>query len=120
MSRRKVNENETSEQTKARKELEAIASNSTRAEQLVWKRKFERLNLIYDDIAPIELEIVKLINHKIPLMDKLEELRIEMSNACVHPFHFLVHCDNSIKCKFCEKIISIPKKRRYKDGTKKV
>ena len=43
MARRKKPENETTEQTRARRTLESIADNATRSEKVSWDRKMDNM-----------------------------------------------------------------------------
>jgi hypothetical protein len=58
-------------------------------------------------LRPLEEQILKLINEKQPILDKVAELRIVMQAECVHPFEYLVHKDSFIECKFCNKRMNL-------------
>ncbi len=103
MARRKNPENETEEQRKIRKVKEKIANGPKRSEKISWNRKMRNLEALYEEIKPIEDEILELLAKKQPIFDKMQEIREEMTNECIHPFDYLVVKDDYIICKFCNK-----------------
>jgi GTP1/Obg family GTP-binding protein len=108
MSRARKPEGETAEQAEARQALEAIANHATRSEKTSWKRKRDNIEKAIAELSPIEQEILDLMAKKVPLIDKIAELRQEMVETCVHPIDQLVLHENHIVCKFCNKRMSIP------------
>ena len=88
------------------KDLEAIGALSTKAEKLHWKRNHAKIVTIMERLSPIEQQIIELQNEKIPLMDEITKIREGMVSICVHPQDFLIHHNDHIYCKFCERKLS--------------
>lgn len=105
---------------KERIEINAINMMALKNEKLKWNRLHERMTKLLESIKPIEDEILKLYNDKIPIMDDITNLRIEMVATCVHPKDMLVHNGDHILCKFCDTKLSIPTKKREPDGIKDI
>jgi len=108
MARRKNPENETTEEKNIRQHLDGVADNSSRSEKVSWNRKMDNMVKLMASLRPIEEEIVRLSNQKIPVFDEIQELRKVMVLECVHPFDYLLHKEDHISCKFCNKNLSIP------------
>lgn len=104
MARRKKPENETTEQARARRTLEAIADSATRSEKVSWDRKMDNMVTLLAKLKPIEEEIIDLMAKKQPVIDEITALRREMVKDCVHPFtHLVFQHDGTVQCKFCMK-----------------
>ena len=104
MARRKKPENETTEQTRARRTLESIADNATRSEKVSWDRKMDNMVTLLSKLKPIEEGILDLMAQKQPIIDDIAALRREMVKDCVHPFtHLVFQQDGTVQCKFCMK-----------------
>lgn len=110
MSRSRKPEGETTEQTENRQVLETIANFATRSEKTSWKRKRDNIEKAIADLKPIEDQILDLVAKKMPLMDRIAELRTEMVESCVHPIDQIVVDHDHVVCKFCDKRMSITKK----------
>jgi hypothetical protein len=87
--------------------LQTIASKATRNERVAWNRKRDKMKNIYAELKPIEDQILDLMSQKIPVYDKMSELRKMMVEDCVHPIDLLVEMDDHVLCKFCNKKIYI-------------
>lgn len=101
-------------------EINAINMMAIKSEKIKWSRYTERMNKILQKIEPIEDKILDLLQTKQPYLDEIELLRLEMIDMCVHPKHLLIHNGNHITCKFCNKMFSIPTKKREPDGIKTI
>ena len=108
MARRKKPEDETQEQARERRILEAVANNSNRSEKTSWNRKMDNMVSLLAKLRPIEEKIIELQAEKMPIMDDVNELRQTMVNECVHPYEFLSLNDDHVECKFCGKKMGIP------------
>jgi len=109
MARRKKPENETDAQMEQRLLLERISNASNRSEKTAWKRKFNNMEKLLDELRPIEEKIMTIISEeKQPLIDKIAELRGIMVNGCVHPYEHLCVKDGYVECKFCNKKLKVP------------
>jgi len=109
MSRQKAPENETFEQQTERLIFETISNFSNRSEKTSWKRKRDNIANIIEQLKPLEAEILAITAKKLPLMDQIALTRIEMVESCIHPIEDLVLHEGHVRCKFCEKTMSIPK-----------
>ena len=109
MARRKSPENETEEQRTERQHLEAVANVANRSEKTAWNRKMNNMVSLLAKLRPLEDKILELIEQKQPILDDVAELRGVMVNECIHPYEYLLHEGDHVKCKFCDKSISIPK-----------
>lgn len=103
MARMKKPENETPEEAAIRHVMETISSVATRNEKVSWNRKMDSLQDLLDQIRPIEDKIIDLLASKQPIMDEMQEIRKEMVKDCVHPYTHLIHKDDHVVCKFCNK-----------------
>jgi hypothetical protein len=107
MARRKIPENETPEEALIRQQLETVANNATRSEKTSWNRKMDNMVKLIAVLRPIEEQILDLMAQKMPVIDSVSALRATMVKECIHPIDNLVHKDDHIICKFCDKKISI-------------
>lgn len=108
MARRKKPENETAEQTKIRRQLEAVADSATRGEKVSWDRKMDNMVTLLANLKPIEDAIIDLMAQKMPIIDEITALRREMVKDCVHPYtHIQTQEDGTIQCKFCMKTFQV-------------
>lgn len=114
MARQRKPENETPEQARVRQMLESIANNSDRSEKTSWNRKMDNMVKLISKLSPIEDQIAELEAQKWPILDEVQELRNLMVKECIHPYDHLVYHDNHVRCKFCNKNISVP--REFQDG----
>ena len=103
MARLKKPENETENEALIRREKETIANNATRNEKVSWDRKMDNMVSLLAQLEPIENQITDLMAQKLPIIDKIQSLRNDMVRECVHPFTHLVHHDDYVVCKFCNK-----------------
>ena len=60
-------------------------------------------------MRPLEEQILKIIEQKIPIFDAIQELRLTMVKECIHPYDHLTYFENHVRCKFCDRRISVPK-----------
>lgn len=103
MARKLKPVNETPEEAEIRQTIEGIANNATRSEKVSWHRKMDNLVQLLAELTPIEDEILALIvEKKIPIMDKVQELRGVMVNECIHPLDYLEEKGDHVECKFCQ------------------
>lgn len=93
----------TEEQIK--KDIDIIAGNSENAAKLAWRRKKKKLEELIDQLKPYEQKILELYQERMPILDKITELREVMVQECIHPKDQLVHKGTHVECKFCNKII---------------
>lgn len=108
MARRKKPENETPEQTKTRRMLEAVSDSATRGEKVSWDRKMDNMVSLLSTLKPIEDQIIDLMTQKMPIIDEITALRREMVRDCVHPYtHLQSQPDGSVQCKFCMKSFQV-------------
>ena len=108
MARKKKPENETVEQMKERKVFETISNAANRCEKTSWNRKLDNMVKILARLRPIEQRILDIIEkEKLPIQDEIQKLRETMVHDCVHPYEYLVMEDNHVRCKFCERKLSI-------------
>lgn len=105
MPRKKKPINETKIQTEQRKQLENISNSYSRSEKTAWKRKLKNMEKLIALLNPIEDQLLELQAQKDAIVDDVILLRAVMVNECVHPFDYLVHNDDHIVCKFCNKKI---------------
>lgn len=108
MSRRKKPEVETLDEEIVRRIKEEIANNANRSEKTSWNRKMDNMVRLLAEIKPIEDQIIGLHEKKIPIFDEIQTLRKEMLRDCVHPYEYVLVEKDHAKCKFCEKLISLP------------
>lgn len=109
MGRRKKPDNETPEEAIDRLLLESIANHANRSEKTAWKHKLGKMNVLLEQLQPIEDKILQIISEeKQPLMDKIADLRGIMVNECVHPYEYLIKKDGFVECKFCNKKLRVP------------
>lgn len=108
MARKKIPENETTDETILRQTKESISNNSNRSEKTSWNRKMDNMVKLITRLQPLEEKIIELQNEKIPVFDELQKLRLTMVNECIHPFEYLVISEDHALCKFCSKKVSLP------------
>ncbi len=109
MARRKKPEEETLDETTTRRIKEEISNAANRSEKTSWNRKMDNMVKLLAALRPIEDKIIELQAKKIPLFDEIQALRLQMVNECIHPFEMLlINCD-CVRCKFCDRRISLPK-----------
>lgn len=109
MARQRKPENETTEESHTRQLLETIANNADRSEKTSWNRKMDNMVKLIAKMKPIEENILELSEQKMPIFDDIQELRLIMVKECVHPFDHLTYFEDHVRCKFCERRISVPK-----------
>lgn len=114
MARQRKPENETIDQARTRQLLESIANNADRSEKTSWNRKMENMVKLITKLRPLEEKVLELEEKKLPIIDDIQELRLTMVKECVHPFDHLVYFENHVRCKFCNRRISVP--RDFVDG----
>jgi len=88
-----------------KEDLDRVSRFPENADKLSWRRKLEKMEKFLTELEPIEEEIFELYQQKIPIMDKVTQLRKIMVDECIHPKDHLVHKGTHIECKFCNKII---------------
>lgn len=88
-----------------KKDLTKVAGFADNAEKLAWRRKLKKMELLLEELQPIEDKILELYMKKIPIMDKVDAIREGMSLECIHPKEYLVHRGTHVECKFCNKLI---------------
>lgn len=89
-------------------ELNEIHANVPKNERQAWDRKMNNIVKWLAELRPIEEEIEDLMAKKVPIFDKIQNLREEMVAECIHPLNHLIHMGDHVKCKFCETRISRP------------
>lgn len=111
MARRKKPENETNEDAKIRRALEAVADSATRSEKVSWDRKMDNMVALLAKLRPIEEQLSDLMVKKMELVDTISALRHQMVRECVHPFDSLTYFDDGVRCKFCNHTFNKPPKQ---------
>lgn len=86
-------------------DLTNVAGFADNAEKLAWRRKLKKMETYLEDLQPFEDRILEIYMEKQPLMDKIEKVRQEMTEECIHPKEYLVHRGTHVECKFCNKLI---------------
>lgn len=108
MARRKRPEVESTDETTQRRVKEEISNNANRSEKTSWNRKMDNMVKLLAEIRPIEEQIITLTEKKIPIFDEIQSLRKQMVQDCVHPYEYVLVEKDHAKCKFCERLISLP------------
>jgi hypothetical protein len=108
MARRKKPETESMDETTQRRLKEEISNNANRSEKTSWNRKMDNMVKLLAELRPIEDQIIALHEKKVPLFDEIQLLRKEMVKDCVHPYEYVLVLTDHAKCKFCERLISLP------------
>lgn len=90
-----------------KQQLEDVSKHSDKNERLSWNRKKQKMQGFIKELEPIQEEMLKLIQKKQPILDKIEELRAVMVKECIHPIDYLAHKETHIECKFCNSKIRI-------------
>lgn len=99
---------------KIKSDLDKIATYRDKNERLSWKRKKDKIELMVEELKPIEDAIMKLIaDEREPRLREIEELRSVMIKECIHPRDQLVHYGTHVECKFCEAKIGVVDTRTY-------
>lgn len=109
MARQRKPENETSDQSRIRQMLEAIANNADRSEKTSWNRKMDNMIKLIAKLRPLQDKILALEKQKVPTLNAISDLRGTMVKECIHPFDHLTYFENHIRCKFCDRRISVPR-----------
>jgi hypothetical protein len=58
-------------------------------------------------LSPIEDQLLEFNAQKDAIVDDVILLRGIMVNECVHPYDYLIHKEDHIVCKFCNKRIGM-------------
>jgi len=114
MARQRKPKDETVDQARIRQLLESIANNADRSEKTSWNRKMDNMIKLIAKLRPLEEKIIELEEQKLPIIDDVNLLRQVMVKECVHPFDHLTYFENHVRCKFCDRRISVP--REFIDG----
>ena len=114
MARQRKPENESIDQARTRQLLESIANNADRSEKTSWNRKMDNMIKLIAKLRTLEEKVLALEEKKLPIIDDIQELRLTMVKECVHPFDHLTYFENHVRCKFCNRRISVP--RGFNDG----
>lgn len=108
MARKKIPENETTEQAAERKLFDKISNSANRSEKTSWNRKMDNMVKLLAKLKPIEDKILDIIEkEKMPIQDEIHELRQLMVKECIHPSEYLVQENGWVRCKFCERRLTI-------------
>lgn len=102
-------ETETTElsQKEKNEQMRKVYNFRNKSEKLSWIRKKKRIEKLIDDLKPFEEEILRIIEQKQPIIDKINKIRQDMKKDCVHPRDHLIHEGTHILCKFCNTKIKI-------------
>lgn len=87
--------------------IEAIISRVSIKELSSWKRMMKKMVSLIDEIRPIEDAILLLTTQKMPIFDRIQELRMIMVSTCIHPKEHLVVQEGHVLCKFCDKRLRV-------------
>lgn len=109
MARNKIPENETEAEAVDRIAFETISNFANRSEKTSWKRKRDNIELLIEQLRPIEQRILDITAEKLPILDQIATIRNEMVETCIHPLEDLTMYEDHIVCKFCERKMSIPR-----------
>ena len=101
-------------------EINAINMMALKNEKLKWNRLHDKMQKYLDKIQPFEEQILDIQKKRAPIIDDIDYLRIEMVDTCIHPKDLLIHNGDHILCKFCNKKLSIPLKKRTPHGIEKI
>lgn len=108
MARRKKPQEENPQEERERSLIEVVCNHAKRSEKTSWNRKMDNMVKLMAKLRPIEQQIQELQVAKMPIIDEITDLRLQMVKECVHPYEYLVLNTNNITCKFCEKKIGLP------------
>jgi small-conductance mechanosensitive channel len=108
MGRIKKAEGETPEEAHKRRVLEKVANHANRSEKTSWQRKYKNMQAVYNELKPVEDEILDLLNQKQRMLDDITAMRQVMVDECIHPYELLILNEDHIECKFCNKKLSVP------------
>ena len=108
MGRIKKGLDESPAEANKRRVLEKVANHANRSEKTSWQRKYKNMQIVINELTPIEEQVLELMTKKNELVDKITAQRIIMVDECIHPYELLILADDHIECKFCNKKISIP------------
>jgi uncharacterized coiled-coil protein SlyX len=86
-----------------------ISTKVTKSDKMSWDRKYRNMQKLVDKLTPIETQLLDLNEKRRVLGDQVETLRQVMVHECIHPANQLVHNEDHIVCKFCNRKLSIPK-----------
>lgn len=85
-----------------------ITKQSDALDKSAWSRKHDKLQELVKNVNKISEKILELEAEKMPFIDEITDLRMQMINECCHPEEYLVEKeDGSIECKFCYKTIEV-------------
>lgn len=108
MARRKKPENESEQETKHRRLLEEISNFSTRSEKTSWNRKMDNMVKLLAKLNQVEARLIEItVKEKQPVQDEVAELRMSMVRECIHPFEQLILHEEHVRCKFCNRNMSM-------------
>lgn len=107
MSRPKKPSNETNDEAAIRRQMESVANAANRSEKVSWERKMNNMMSCLEKLTPIEDQILDLMASKLPIIDKISEIRSDMVFQCIHPMEQLSHNGDHIECKFCNRKFSL-------------
>lgn len=93
------------------RDLKNVANIKDKNEKLSWTRRQKKIEVMVEEMQPIEDKIMALMTERQEVLDKIQELRRSMIKECIHPKNSLVHKDTHIECKFCNAKLSIPRER---------
>jgi len=111
MARQKINKSESEKDKKERLDIELITKKISKNDKLNWKRSYDKMHrILVTELQPLEEQIINLQVLKIPVFDKITEIRNKLVNECIHPKDMLIHKGNYIECKFCGSKITIQSK----------
>lgn len=109
MARQRKPDNETTEETRVRQLLEAVANNANRSEKTSWNRKMDNMVKLLAQLRPLEQQVLEIMEKKQPIIDDIMQLRTTMVQECIHPYDHLTFFNDHVRCKFCDRRISVPK-----------
>ena len=112
MARKKKPVNENPSEADIRLDLESVSNVASRSEKTSWNRKMNNMVKFLSLLKPIEDSILELSAQKEPIFDEIQILREAMIKECTHPYEYLLHQEDHIICKFCNKKLGIPKREK--------
>lgn len=93
------------------RDFKNVVNVKDKNEKLSWTRRQKKMELMVEEMQPLDEGIIKLQADRQVYLDKILELRKQMVKECIHPRNSLVHKVSFIECKFCSAKLSIPKER---------
>lgn len=92
-------------------QLITVSRMKNNNEKLSWKRKYEKMQTIINELDETNKKIQSLENEREEVYSRILVLRNTMIKECIHPLDHLIHKNDYIECKFCNVKLSLPKEK---------